>query len=260
MIGTSTTESRGHVPSGSSSPSSESGALRTQPKAPALDSGSGWLSVGTRRTIVIAWALFAGLAVFWDFSWCFVSSALRRPDLGGWWRIWTVYGQIDHRYLQGDPWLLSLEIMTGLFCPALNFYFVHQLLHRHEQKARVALLVVSVMEVYGTVMYFGSELSSGLAHVDTSRVSAMIVFFGLSSLWLVFPCACIYLLVRDYGATELGARRVSPRRRESKPHAVRFRAARKQRALAACAAYGMKRQSRTITMASARPAKRRASS
>jgi hypothetical protein len=214
MIRKTMTEWQGDGRSGSGSLSTESGALRTQPKALSLDSGTGWLSVGARRTVVIAWALFAGLTVLWDFSWCFVSSALRRPDLGGWWRIWTVYGQIDRRYLQADPWLLSLEIMTGLFCPALNYYFVHQLLRRREQKARVALLVVSVMEVYGTVMYFGSELSSGLAHVDTSRVLAMIVFFGLNSLWLVFPGCCIYLLVRDYGATELGSRRTSQRRRE----------------------------------------------
>lgn len=152
MIRKSMTEGQGDGPGGSGSLNTESGALRTQPKVPSLYSGTGWLSVGACRTVVIFWALFSGLAVLWDFSWCFVSSALRRPDLVGWWRIWAVYGQIDRRYLQADPWLLSLEFMTGLFCPALNYYFVHQLLHRREQKARVALLVVSVMEAYGTVL------------------------------------------------------------------------------------------------------------
>jgi hypothetical protein len=161
-----------------------------------------WLTSGPQRNVVISWALFSGLAVLWDFSWCFVAHALQRPDLGGWWRVWTLYGQIDRRYLQSDPWLFILEVMTGIFCTTLNYYFVHQLLRKREQRARVALLVVSVMEVYGTVMYFGSELCSGLRHVDRSSVVAMIVFFGLNSLWLVFPGWCIYHLAYDYAATD----------------------------------------------------------
>ncbi len=163
-----------------------------------------WLSQGWRRTVVIWWSTFAGLAVLWDLSWCFVFRALQSPEIDhGWRRIWALYGQVDRRYLQADPWLLVLEIVTGLFGSTLNFYLVYQLLRGRQRRARVALLVVSVMEIYGTVMYWGSEIVNHFAHVDTSSwLRTLVLFVGLNSLWLIFPGWCIYHLVAEYSASQ----------------------------------------------------------
>ncbi|MGZ3426008.1 MAG: EXPERA domain-containing protein [Polyangia bacterium] len=144
--------------------------------------------------------MFAGLAVLWDFSWCFVFRALQAADVDhGWRRIWALYGRVDSRYLQGDPWLVILEIMTGLIGTTLSFYVVHQLRRGSERRARVALFIVSVTQIYGAVMYWGSELFSHFAHVDpTHPLRTSLLFVGLNSLWVIFPGWCLYHLVSGY--------------------------------------------------------------
>jgi hypothetical protein len=105
-----------------------------------------------------------------------------------------------------------LEGVTGSVVAALNLYASYHIWKRRRvARAMMALLIVSVMEVYGTVMYFGSELLNGWANVDTgSFVHAWIMFFGLNALWLLFPGWCIYELVRTYlRAGDRGVRAVA---------------------------------------------------
>ena len=148
-----------------------------------------------QRRVVIAWSLFAGLAVLWDLSWCFVFRHLQAPGSEQDWRIvWAAYGRADHRFLVGDPYLVVLELVTGL-CSFLNFYVAHQLIWGNRKRALVTLFAVSIMEIYGAVIYFGSEAINGFANVDTaSFVHTWIMFVGLNSLWLVFPGWCVYEL------------------------------------------------------------------
>ncbi|MDB4968644.1 MAG: hypothetical protein JWN44_4333 [Myxococcales bacterium] len=160
-----------------------------------------------RRRVVIAWSLFAGIAVMWDFSWCFVFNRMQTGGSDGDWRIvWELYGRIDRRFLEGDRYLLVVEIITGLGS-LLNFYVVHQLRRGSRVRALIALFSVSIMDVYGTLIYFGSEALNGFQNVDTaSFVHTWIVFAGLNSLWLVFPGWCIYEVVTDFA----GSRRAQP--------------------------------------------------
>ncbi|MGZ3405036.1 MAG: EXPERA domain-containing protein, partial [Polyangia bacterium] len=90
-----------------------------------------------------------------------------------------------------------LEVITATVGGALNFYVVHQARRRQLQKATIALLIVSVMEVYGTLMYLGSEVFTGFANVHTaSFVDAWLKFFAVNMLWVVFPGVFIYESVR----------------------------------------------------------------
>jgi cholestenol delta-isomerase len=153
--------------------------------------------VWQRRT-VIAWSVFAGLAVLWDFSWCFVFRQMQSAGIDHDWRIvWAVYGKADDRYLHGDRYLLTLEFITGL-CSLLNFYVVHQLRRGTRERALVALFAVSIMEVYGALIYFGSEALNHFANVDTaSFVHTWLMFVGMNALWLIFPGWCIYEVVAE---------------------------------------------------------------
>jgi hypothetical protein len=149
-----------------------------------------------QRRIVIAWSLFAGVAVLWDFSWCFVFTQLQASGAGHDWRvIWTTYGDVDDRFLRGDRYLLVIELVTG-FGSLLNFYVAHQLLRGTVERARVALFAVSIMELYGVLIYFGSEALNHFADIDTaSFVRTWILFVGLNSLWVIFPAWCLYEMV-----------------------------------------------------------------
>ena len=152
-----------------------------------------------QRRVVIAWSLFAGLAVLWDFSWCFVFRRMQAAGSDQDWRIvWAVYGKADDRYLHGDRYLLTLEFITGL-CSLLNFYVVYQLRRGKRTRALVALFAVSIMEIYGAAIYFGSEALNHFANVDTSSfVHTWIMFAGMNSLWVFFPGWCIYQVAVEF--------------------------------------------------------------
>ncbi|HEX6838798.1 MAG TPA: emopamil-binding family protein [Polyangia bacterium] len=118
----------------------------------------------------------------------------------------TLYGSADFRYVHADPFVRMLELLTGTVVAALNLYAAYgPWKRRRVPRAMMALFVASVMEVDGTLLYFGSEMLNGWRNVDTtSFVHTWLMFFGLNALWLVFPGWCIYELVRHY----VGERRV----------------------------------------------------
>jgi cholestenol delta-isomerase len=154
---------------------------------------------GRLRRAVIIWSLVSGIVHFtWELSWCLVSRHLATPDaLHGWRRIWSVYGIADRRYLNADSFILILEWITATVGGCLNFYVVVQARRRRLRHATVALLIVSVMEVYGTLMYLGSELFTNFANVNTaSFVDTWLKFFATNMLWVVFPGIFVYESVR----------------------------------------------------------------
>lgn len=156
------------------------------------------LLTGWRRRVIIVWSLASGLThATWELGWCFAAPYLASPAArAGWARLWAIYGRADARYLHGDPFVLALELCTGLVASSLNLWVSwHVWRRRRVAGALVALLVVSVMEAYGTVLYFGSELFNHFANVDTtSAVHTWLMFVGLNALWLTFPGWCIYEL------------------------------------------------------------------
>jgi hypothetical protein len=173
-----------------------------------------------QRRLVLAWSLFAGIAVLWDLSWCFVFRQLQSPAAAHDWRIiWTTYGLVDHRFLRGDGYLLIIEILTG-FGSLLHFYVAYQLLRGSAERARVPLLVVSIMDMYGALIYFGAEALVHFADIDTtSVVRTWVLFVGLNSLWLIFPGWCLYL------GTRVPSEKAPYRRRERRSQAWSMNAA-----------------------------------
>ena len=118
----------------------------------------------------------------------------------GWWLYWTLYGRADARYVHADPFIRILELVTGTVVAAMNLWVAHQLWRRRRPRtAMIVVLIASVMEVYGTIMYFGSEMLNHWANLDTHSVlHTWVMFFGLNVLWLVFPGWCIYEIVATY--------------------------------------------------------------
>ena len=151
------------------------------------------------RRAVIIWSLVSGIVHFsWELGWCLVSRHLATPDaLHGWRKIWSLYGVADRRYLHADSFILILEWITATVGGFLNFYVVVQARRRKLMHATVALLIVSVMEVYGTLMYLGSELFTNFANVNTaSFVDTWVKFFATNLLWVIFPGIFVYESVR----------------------------------------------------------------
>src|SRR5262249_13755956 len=101
------------------------------------------------------------------------------------------------RYLNADSFIEILEWITATLGGFLNFYVVVQARRRRLQHATVALLIVSVMEVYGTLMYLGSELFTNFANVNTaSFVDTWLKPLVVNLFWVVFPGIFVYEPVR----------------------------------------------------------------
>jgi hypothetical protein len=152
-----------------------------------------------KRKLVLGWTLFSAIATGWDLSWCFVHRLLQDDShLGRWRQLWTLYGDADRRFLRSDPFVVVLEIVTGALVPAISLWIAHAIWKREHRRATVALLFLSTAELYGTVLYFGTELANGMADINTaSFTDTVLLFFGLNGLWLIFPAWCIYLSVRE---------------------------------------------------------------
>lgn len=125
----------------------------------------------------------------------------------GWREFWSLYGLADYRYLHADPFVRALELVTGTLVAALNLWTAYVVWRRRRQAvAIVVLLTASIMEVYGTILYFGSEWLNHWANVDTSSfLHAWVMFFGLNVLWLLIPGWCIYEILRVVLAARVGA-------------------------------------------------------
>ena len=164
-----------------------------------------------QRRIVILWSLISGfIHIFWEGAWSIAAPYLQTPAARHDWRLyWTLYGVADYRYLHADPFVRILELVTGSLVAGLNVWAAYQIWRRRKRAAAMmALLVASVMEVYGTIMYFGSEMLNHWANVDTaSFLHTWVMFFGLNALWFVFPGWCIYEIV----GYQLGERRAATR-------------------------------------------------
>jgi hypothetical protein len=156
------------------------------------------------RRIIVFWSFVSGfIHLAWEGSWSVAAPYLQTPAAQHDWRLyWTLYGFADYRYIHADAFVRCLEFVTGTVVAGLNFYACYYIWKRRRlARAKIALLVVSVMEVYGTILYFGSELVNHWANVDTrSFVHTWVMFFGLNALWFVFPGWCIYTLVVEYTA------------------------------------------------------------
>jgi len=149
-----------------------------------------------QRWVVIVWSLVSGIIhIGWEGSWSLLAPWLAEPwARHGWAQYWTLYGLADARYVHADPFVRILELVTGTIVAALNLGCAWSVLRqRNGRGTAIALLIASVMEVYGTILYFGSEMLNGWRNVDTgSFVHTWLMFFGLNTLWLIFPGWCIY--------------------------------------------------------------------
>jgi hypothetical protein len=164
-----------------------------------------------QRLVLMIWSLVSGVVhVVWEGTWSLVAPLLMsHSSQHGWWLYWSLYGRADARYLHADPFIRILELVTGTVVAAMNLWSAHQLWRRRRPRSTMTVvLVASVMEVYGTIMYFGSEMLNHWANVDTHSVlHAWGMFFGLNALWLLFPGWCIYEIVAQMAAPGRGGRR-----------------------------------------------------
>ncbi|MGB4779916.1 hypothetical protein [Microbacterium sp.] len=117
--------------------------------------------------------------------------------LAGLWPGHLLYAQFDHRYANFDAFGTAQSALNLVEAAAL-FWAVAR---RRRFSGVVLGLIVSVATFWKTVLYFGVEISSGLAMTRQSVEDGNIAgFLGIAVLpntfWLVIPACVIISLAR----------------------------------------------------------------
>eukprot|EP00003_Mantamonas_plastica_P019227 TRINITY_DN314_c0_g3_i1.p2 TRINITY_DN314_c0_g3~~TRINITY_DN314_c0_g3_i1.p2 ORF type:complete len:183 (+),score=57.16 TRINITY_DN314_c0_g3_i1:462-1010(+) len=104
-----------------------------------------------------------------------------------WHSCWVEYGHADGRYLISDSFVLSMETVTavvdGPLCILAGYFLATGSSWLH-----VTQLTVSLFQIYGDILYFGTEWLDNFSHVDQSHwLYTMVYFLFLNGLWILIP-------------------------------------------------------------------------
>ncbi len=102
---------------------------------------------------------------------------------------WKEYTKADSRYASRDSFVISMEAVTAFLVGPLCFVATHGILKNRPWRW-VLSLVVSVCQVYGDVLYYGTCFLEGFVHSRPEPLYFWVYFVLLNALWVVIP-ACV---------------------------------------------------------------------
>ncbi|KAI9294461.1 Emopamil-binding protein [Neoconidiobolus thromboides FSU 785] len=104
--------------------------------------------------------------------------------------LWKEYALSDSRYLSSDPFVLFMEAITafawGPICYLIAYMVYHQDSRRH-----LFIVVVSVGQIYGDVLYYMTTLFEGAPHTRPEPFYFWAYFVFMNAIWLVIPTCFI---------------------------------------------------------------------
>ena len=159
--------------------------------------------------VVHWWLPFSILIRFvWEFGWCVCSFYL--SDLYGifflengntplareqayalmeqhkWTWFFVVYGVADARYLVGDSFVFSLELLVSIFGGLVSIYALYLSKNKRHAEAAFYFIYVAAVESFGTFLYFLTEVYNKFYFLDTENpMNWFFKFFGLNFLWII---------------------------------------------------------------------------
>lgn len=104
--------------------------------------------------------------------------------------IWKEYAKADSRYMTSDDFTVVMETVTAWAWGPLSFLTFLALLRDHPSRY-VLQLIVSLGQLYGDVLYFGTEWLAGWTHSDPHPLYFWGYFVALNALWLLLPGALL---------------------------------------------------------------------
>lgn len=165
---------------------------------------------------VASWWLPFSISIrfIWEFAWCICSFYL--SDLYGafflesgntplareqayalmeqhkWTWIFVMYGVADARYLVGDSFIFSLELLVSIFGGLVSIYALYLSSKKRHAAASFFFIYVAAVESFGTFLYFLTEICNRFYFLDTDDpMNWFFKFFGLNVLWIIAPCTAL---------------------------------------------------------------------
>ena len=126
----------------------------------------------------------------WELIWLIAHDAIAASRDAAWAYPWWAYiDGGDMRYAEATPTLLMMEVLSvanGVIGALGLALWVRS--RGRDLRAVLLFMVMAVVHLYSTSLYYGGEILSGLPNVDTSSFLDSWIKFGLANAsWLVFP-------------------------------------------------------------------------
>ncbi|KAJ3076237.1 hypothetical protein HDU98_004850 [Podochytrium sp. JEL0797] len=109
--------------------------------------------------------------------------------------VWKEYAMSDSRYMSSDPFVVVMEGFTAVLWGPGCLLAAYLLYHHHPARHLVQL-VVSCGQLYGLLIYYGTEIFDGFTHSSPAILHFWVYFWGFNAPWFVVPV----LVVRSSGS------------------------------------------------------------
>ncbi|KFM25996.1 3-beta-hydroxysteroid-Delta(8),Delta(7)-isomerase [Auxenochlorella protothecoides] len=104
--------------------------------------------------------------------------------------VWKEYAHADSRYATRDAFVISMEAITAFFDGPGCLFVVWGLLHRAPWRYTL-LIIVSVAQIYGDVLYYATCYLEDFKHSRPEMRYFWIYFVVINAIWIVVPGYCI---------------------------------------------------------------------
>ncbi|KXN69523.1 Emopamil-binding protein [Conidiobolus coronatus NRRL 28638] len=105
--------------------------------------------------------------------------------------LWKEYSKSDSRYLSNDSFVLIMESITAAGWGPLSILIAY-LIYTQNAKRHLPIVLVSLGQIYGDVLYYLTTLYEGAPHGDPHPYYFYFYFVTMNAFWIVFPSITLY--------------------------------------------------------------------
>lgn len=144
-----------------------------------------------KERIMACWFMVTGVIHFVIEGWVVAKADFYQDKSGNYLSdTWKEYSKADSRYASRDSFIIAMEAITaflwGPLCPLLVWGILASKPWRY-----TLMVVVSVGQLYGDVLYFGTCYLEGFVHSRPEPLYFWFYFVIINSIWIVVPFLCI---------------------------------------------------------------------
>ncbi|KAK9846387.1 hypothetical protein WJX81_002735 [Elliptochloris bilobata] len=105
--------------------------------------------------------------------------------------IWKEYAKADSRYVTRDSFVISMEAVTAFLWGPLSLLSVYAIAQQWTWR-HMLQVVVSVGQLYGDALYFGTSYLEGVPHSRPEPLYFWFYFVFVNSIWVVIPALVLW--------------------------------------------------------------------
>lgn len=141
----------------------------------------------TRERIIACWFMVTGAIHFVIEGYVVVTPDYYKDTSGSYLSdAWKEYTKADSRYATRDDFIISMEAITAFIWGPLCPIVVYGILKSKPWRFTL-MLIVSLGQIYGDVLYYGTCMLEGFVHSRPEPVYFWGFFVALNFLWILIP-------------------------------------------------------------------------